>query len=413
MKRESKLIVKKEYFISKFIYFIINFFRIPKNKKYIIVNPSGSEILFKNKYISKNECFIIDFNDLIFSKKNNEKNNHSNVLNFWILFFGLIKNPKLFIKSKYAWFVVSSAILVRPKFIITYMDYVLHFYLAKNYYNKSRYISIQVGRRSSEPGAFFELLKKISKQEKLRCDYIFTYNKNHANFYKKYIDTDAISSGSIRSNSYKILNEKKIEDSLLFISQFRNPKITNVFMKFNEVSISHLDFYKSELELLKLIIKYCKKNNFKLKILSAATLKHRMEDEIIFYNKHIGKENYEMLEKKYIGHSYHLTDKFKYVCGINSTLLYEALGRGSRVGLFYIRGEFIPSVKNVKFGWPYDVNESGIFWTHKFSYQEVSRIIGNLINLSEKEWINNTKNIIENVMLFDKDNVKLRSILNN
>ncbi len=100
--------------------FIKNFINIPPKKKYLIINESGSEILFKDNLISKKSALIIDFRT-------------NKYLNIWAIIIGLIYNLKIFKKSKYAWVIASYARLVSPTYVITFMDYIIHFYYAKQY----------------------------------------------------------------------------------------------------------------------------------------------------------------------------------------------------------------------------------------------------------------------------------------
>ena len=149
---------------SKFTQFLF----FPPNKKYLIVDRQGSEVLFRNGLISKFDTHILDMRRL------------DKFLNFWVIVYGIIRFLPLIKKSKYAWIVASTAALVKPKFVITFMDYILHFYLLKEVYPQPTYISIQVGRRAGEPGTFFDLVQKKAKTTNLTCDYILTYSNSHA-----------------------------------------------------------------------------------------------------------------------------------------------------------------------------------------------------------------------------------------
>jgi len=377
--------------------FFYNFFKKPPKKKFLIVNESGSEVLLREKIININNTFIINF------KKRN-------YLNIWIVIYGLIYNYKLFKKSKYAWIVATTSLFVEPKYTITFMDYILHFYYVKKYYPNSKYISIQVGRRNNEPGQFFDNLKRLSYKKEFICDYILAYSKYHAIEYSKYIKCESLNTGSIRSNSLKIKNNEQITDSILFISQFRSniPKKRAV-MIYDGLKIEHDQFFKAEIHILKKILRFCKNKNLKLKILSSLT---SLENEAInFYDNLIGKGNYEFIKKDNNDQSYNIVDSHKFVCGIDSTLLYETLARKSRVGVFYVRKCFIKPLKNIKFGWPANLNTDGLFWTHDIKEEEIYRVLNNILYLSDNDWFLKTNSVIEKIMNYDHKNTIIKNLI--
>ena len=185
--------------------FIKNFLKFPPKKKYLIVHESGSEVLFRSNIIKNDETFILDFQNYKF-------------LNFWSILYGVVFNLKIIKKSKYAWVVYSFIKIVKPQYVITFMDYIIDYYYLKKYNSNPKYLSIQVGRRNNEPGQFFSILKKISSKFELSCDYIFTYSKDHAIEYSKYIKCKAIHAGSVRSNSHDLSNKVKCQFNFIYIS---------------------------------------------------------------------------------------------------------------------------------------------------------------------------------------------------
>tara|TARA_B100000575_G_C23114566_1_gene644178 strand:+ start:710 stop:1852 length:1143 start_codon:yes stop_codon:yes gene_type:complete len=377
--------------------FFYNFLKKPSKKKFLIVNESGSEVLLREKIIDINNSYIINFKS-------------KNYFNLWIIVYGLIYNYKLFKKSKYAWIIASLSYFVEPKYTITFMDYIFHFYYVKKYYPNSKYISIQVGRRNNEPGQFFDNLRKLSYKKEFFCDYILAYSKFHAIEYSKYIKCVSLNTGSIRSNSLKIKTNEQALDSILFISQFRSnfPKKRAV-MIYDGYKVEHEQFFNAEIYVLKKILKFCQNKNLKLRILSS--LKSLENEAINFYDNLIGRDNYEFINKLSNDQSYDIVDNHKFVCGIDSTLLYEALARKSRVGVFYTRKCFIEPLKNIKFGWPAKLNKNGLFWTHDIKEEEIYRVLNNLIYLSDNDWFLKTNDVISSVMHYDENNTIIKNLI--
>jgi len=374
-----------------------SFWRKPKKFKYLIVEKSGSEDLFNNNIIAKNETFLIGLRDYEWLNIN--------------IFFWLIKENKysLLYQERFVFIILYYLERVEPKFVLTWMDYILSFYKLKSYYPQALFISLQVGRRSNEPGEFFDRLKHW-KGSQLACDYIFSFGEAHAIEYEKYIRCSAIPSGSVRNNNIPIShnNEKLINNEILFISQYRTPKKDDIILTYGDKNIIWKEFYRAEFILLPILSRYCKKKSIRLSI--AASIKKDMKLEEKYYDNLIGSENYNFIEKKNDQSNYTVVDQFSYIIGINSTLLYESLARGKRVAFFDCRGGYT-GIPFDTFGWPMELAPKGKFWTNEIENGEVEIILDYLLGISENQWQIDKKHITKGLMHYDSNNSLLRKIL--
>ena len=219
--------------------FSMSFWRKPKISKYMIVMPGGAKELFDSNIVSKKETFVLDLSQYKW-------------LNFYILLHGLIYRRELLFKNNYLFITLSYIHLLKSKYVITWMDYQINFYWLKAYIKNPIYISLQTGRRSIEPGQFFDILRTKNYSD-LSCDYIFCMGDAHAKEYMKYIECQAIPSGIVRNNMMPITSEKTISNEILFLSQYRS--LSNLESKDNYTSykdkvISHNTFFKVEKILL-------------------------------------------------------------------------------------------------------------------------------------------------------------------
>ena len=89
-----------------------------------------------------------------------------------------------------------------------------------------------------------------------------------------------------------------------------------------------------------------------------------------------------------------------------STFGYEALAREKKVCFF--SGDFI---KGSNFCWPLNLPIKGNFYTNSNSKEEVKRILEYLLNIDEKEWINEISNYKSKLFFYDKDNKIIKSFL--
>ena len=375
-----------------------NFWKKPKKTNYLIVDKSGSDDLFNNNIIAKNETYVLSIRSYEW-------------LNIHIIFW-LIKERKysLLLNERFVLIVLYYLQCIEPKFVVTWMDYIASFYKLKALYPKAIFISLQVGRRSNEPGEFFDRIRSM-QDDQLSCDYIFSFGEAHAKEYEKYINCKAIPSGSIRNNNIPILHNKNNilnKHKILFISQYRKPKKNNIFAMYGDDVITWDEYYKVEHLLLPMIVKYCKNNSLSLYI--AASIESTMELEKKFYNNLIGSKNYNYIETTSNVSNYEVVDEFPYIVGIDSTLLSEALGRGKRVAFFDCRGGYT-RIPDSTFGWPMKLELKGKFWTNDIENSDVKILLDYIINISDKQWEKDVKSISSGLMNYDDNNLLLRKVL--
>ena len=359
--------------------------------------PSGAKDLFDHNILSPKETFVLDLVNYKW-------------LNLFIIINGLMKRRELLFKNNYLFIVLSYIDALHSQYVITWMDYQVNFYWLKAYIKNPIYISIQTGRRSIEPGYFFDLLQTKSYSN-LSCDYIFCMGEAHAKEYSKYIKCKAISSGLVRCNMVPISNEGK-SNEILFISQYRS--LTSLaskdhFTSYSDKVISHDTFYKVEKLLLPLLVNYCKNESIKFNILSPLA-SNELEEEI-FYNNLIGSENYNFIKHQDSTSGYKAADSYKFIIGVNSTLNYEVLARNkNRIVLFDSRGKYC-GIPFDTFGWPLDLDPKGPFWTNEITENEFQRLMNFLIDGSDEQWFECTDPVIKKLTSFDNDNSLLRKVL--
>ena len=93
-------------------------------------------------------------------------------------------------------------------------------------------------------------------------------------------------------------NNKLLNKEILFISQFRKPKSDNIFITYGDKIVTWEEFYRTEIILLPMLVRYCKENSIRLSI--AASINKHMKLENKFYSELIGSENYNFIEIKEI-----------------------------------------------------------------------------------------------------------------
>ena len=131
--------------------------------------------------------------------------------------------------------------------------------------------------------------------------------------------------------------------------------------------------------------------------------------EINFYRKFISCKH-TFIKSKSKSSPYKTLDKYENIIFTNSTLGYEAIARKKKVAVFPVDQKINPKY----FGWPKKYNRGyDFFLGKKLTYNEVERVLENVSNCKQLTWNKNYYKKIQDLMHFDKNNTKLRKVINN
>ena len=394
----KSILLKKVVSLSEFLKSFNNLikykfiFNLPKKNNFLIYQDQSKENL--EKFLKINfECLKSD-----------------KEVNIIIFFLSLIIKPY---RSLYLNYIYNYIKYVNPKFFFTFQDNDDRFYLLKDKFSSIKFISIQGGYRNLK-GDFFDKNLRYEKNLKMKCDYIFVMNDKFGKEYKKIINTKTVSIGSFLSNSFPMFKKKIFykKKTLIFISQvYSINKSNKYFINSPELKVSRAEFYEKQFKLIKNIYKYCQKNDLDFKVL---TKKGDLYEKEFF--KKILKSEKSILIKKFRGEGYKFVDKADLVVGIDSTLVYETLSRGKKIGIFSIREQFLKKNYSMycgfNFGWPYNFSNKGSFWSNNYDSFEVARILDYLIKIKKHTWkkiINNNR--VKEIMIYNPHNTILKNEL--
>jgi len=355
-------IIKKFY---NLIFFTNKIFTKPEKKKILIFDSDGSDVL--RKYFKKNEVEIVD------TRFGIQKNQNFNIY----IYFKNLLNFKFSTKNYYEEYIK----IINPVLLITCTDNNLLFYKL-NIKNEIIKISIQKAFRSLNKTDILINANNLERKKKeLSCDYLLMFNKEIGRKYNKFLDSQVIQIGSLKSNFHiKKIKKKKI--NYLYISVYRYFKV-----------------YNDDLIFLKNLKKYCINKNIKIQVLGCSD-KFNLEKE--FYEKIFGDRLEKFLPRYVSRDTYNIVDKAKVIISTISTLGYEAASRGNSVGLFSINKNLAKN--SFRFGWPVNKKPKGFFWTNKNDYKEIERIIENLLNSKKNKLTSIIKKELRNIMVYDEGN---------
>lgn len=295
--------------------------------------------------------------------------------------------------------------LVSPKVILTFIDNNVEFYTISKRFPQIKTIFIQNGLRS-ELGDIFGYL---TKSEDFHVDYMLVHGDAVGRHYQKFITGESISMGSLKNNKIeRSIGEKCSE--ILFISQYHDKPVGDApfWVEHDGRKIYWSQFFEADTQVLKLLGKWCVENN---KDLIVCGRSHENEgQEKNYFAELLDGNSWEFIPKSDKYDSYALLDSAEIVVTVDSTLGYEAMGRGNKTAIFSCRGA---SLKNeaTKFGWPAKFPENGPFWTNDIDEVQIRRVMNYLNTVSENEWQQTRLTYSSEIMGFDLGNTRLTALL--
>ncbi len=375
-----------------------------KNKKYFIYDECN-KILLEN-IINNQEHKIFNFRKILDAKYKK--------IFFFIKFiiqnFFSIKKMKILIKEGFfIAFAFNEIQLFNPNFVITTTDNDLRFYLLKQYFDKTiKFVAIQNGIRT-KLNDFFDNPLLISKKN-LSADYYCSFGYSIKDKINKYINVKVVPVGSFKNNHISI-KKKSINyyhnNQFLYISSFRKKnKLEKFHISSKNRILSWKEFVNEEIKLIKILKKYCIKNNFIFSI--AGSSQDFAYDELKFYKSILGNCRWKYYYRDNVFSNYKLVDNFEIIVNICSTLGYEALARNKKVAFF---SRNISPFNDWIYGWPDKRYSKGFFYSNVLSFNEISRVINNLRRVRNPEWKLLLLNEKNRNMHFNFGNNKLKNIL--
>ena len=299
---------------------------------------------------------------------------------------------------------------IQPKLVITFADNDEKFWCLKKKINnnKIKFVLIQNGWRTD----IFKSIK--SKKKNYYVDDMFFFNKNIAGEFKKNINGNSHLIGSFKNNFYQLkkMNNDKSSKTFLYISQISPYKknINEFKRNYDEKIVSWKEFYESDLIVLKFIAEYCEKKRIKLNILGRNYINRFKEKEI--FSSFLPNHKFEYLEHKYDFFQYDEINYYDLLVSIDSTLGYEAIARNIKTCFFSIRGNILELKDNdLKFGWPGKIKDTGFFWTNEKNFKMFEKIIDQVNTCSNDQWLNETKGLTDQLMIYSRQNKILSDYL--
>lgn len=367
--------------------------------KKIWAKPKHSPVLIYDRVGSENLCEYFHLNTVEIFDSRGES------INIVVLLSAILKYGFKITLGRYAERYIA---MVAPTVAVTFIDNTATFYQLKRNNPSTKFISIQNGYRDR---CFFKSLTEFSANSHVfAADAVLCFGSAIGDVYASHIGTRIYPIGSFKSN--KVLKNKRSDkpNSILFLSQFRPPVWHGgaPTMPVGTRNILWDEFYSVESFLLPYLLKYSRLNDLELKVCGTAFNNDGAEKA--YFTALLGNTGWEYLPKDCNLGNYHRVDEVACVAFIDSTLGYEALGRGVKAAAFPLRGKDIQA-DDRNFGWPASLADSGPFWTNRLEENEVARLIKFVSTVTDEEWDHTCLPIVPQLMEYDPGNTRFKNLI--
>jgi len=240
----------------------------------------------------------------------------------------------------------------------------------------------------------------------------------------RHLETEYVFSGSFRLNEYsqsRITSRtppRSVPKQVGLIVSF--PKSSDVpgghvsnnsaiFGSIGGVPVSYKSWFVAESLLGKALMTVCDSRSLHFKIIGKRSERDPIERD--FFSTVSGIAEVEVLAHEK-GSGYESCEPFDYLFTVDSTLGYEMLALGHKVG--FVSNRFrIAGIDSdeMTFAYPLDVGKDGPIWTSATTTEGISAFIDQFLSLSDADWQSIRSTLVPRLMALDPGNTKLRAYI--
>jgi surface carbohydrate biosynthesis protein len=254
-----------------------------------------------------------------------------------------------------------------------------------------------------------------------KVDTYFVFGEQSETFLRPIVNAKYVRAGSFRLNEYaltrrQLAHERPEEVSLGLIVSFPNKKdvptgkvVENqqIFVSISRNQLSYHSYFRIDGIVAQVAAGVARELGVSLSIIGKRKDSDGLERE--FFASIPGCENVPVLGHEK-GSGYEVAERFTHLLAIDSTLGYEMLALGKRVGFVAnrIRVAGIES-SDLTFGHPLSIPSDGPFWTSASTPAGIRDFVLRFLRLSDSEWAEQHQTITPRVMELDRGNTMLRA----
>ena len=282
---------------------------------------------------------------------------------------------------------------VKPKLILSRTDNNHTLWQLKRRPNVTYQVAlVQNGWRLNLEFEMPELLNLAGPCGGWEIDKLFAFGSAWASQIPAHVRFRAELNGSSKANNF-LFSRSSERNGVGFISSYRST--VGKSKNYLDVSV-HYQYLDSKVS-----------DSGKDLIIVANSKKSESEwAELTYYSESFAKSKWALSSRDSLSSSYQQLQNVECVIVESSSLGYECLGMGMRVGFIAFRPQHR---QDRRFGKPLEFGEKGPFWTNDPSEEEIGRILDYLLNVSDEQWERDSGWIRDQLMVHDYGNTKIRA----
>jgi surface carbohydrate biosynthesis protein len=339
-------------------------------------------------------------------------------LNVWIAIFATFSG-RWGVRGYYRAFLRFT----RPRFVITFEDNALEFYLTKVFLPSCVTACLQNGRRDTySSDSKTDIWKSIQQfvAPEHAPDMVLSHGEPWSTYYQSALgDTAQVQAiGSVRNNAVK-LTLRNESPRVVFVSSFPNlgpdgnleSTSASTFGYWQQQELTFGNFFRAEGIVAATAANVAQSLGIPFCVLGKRPA--WQQGELRYYTSALQGLPWTYLPAESKSLSYERVSANDIIVNIDSTFGYEMFARGIRVAFISCRMHTagLPQIRDCEFAYPLITEPTGFFWTNSDTPTEMRRVITAVASMSISEWDAATRDLRASVMPFDPGNGELCAAL--
>jgi surface carbohydrate biosynthesis protein len=339
-------------------------------------------------------------------------------LNVWIAIFATFSG-RWGVRGYYRAFLRFT----RPRFVITFEDNALEFYLTKVFLPSCVTACLQNGRRDTySSDSKTDIWKSIQQfvAPEHAPDMVLSHGEPWSTYYQSALgDTAQVQAiGSVRNNAVK-LTLRNESPRVVFVSSFPNlgpdgnleSTSASTFGYWQQQELTFGNFFRAEGIVAATAASVAQSLGIPFCVLGKRPAWQQGEQR--YYTSALEGLPWTYLPAESKSSSYERVSANDIIVNVDSTFGYEMFARGILVAFISCRMQAagFPQIRDCDFAYPLITEPTGFFWTNSDTPAEMRRVITTVASMSIGEWDAATRDLRASVMPFDPGNGELCAAL--
>ena len=271
---------------------------------------------------------------------------------------------------------------------------------------------------------FLTNLSKLALSKKPKATKYFTFGESSAELLSRYVDAEYIQSGSFRLNRYLSQRTSRghsrntSHQRIGLIVSFPNGSDIpggsvwnnqSTFVKVNEQNVTYHDYFSVDALVARSLSNVAIRRAMHFSIIGKRSINDSVERD--YFSQAQGCHGVDVIAHEK-GSGYEVADTYDYLFTVDSTLGYEMLAAGKKVG--FVSNRFLTmgiETSDMTFGYPLALSKDGACWTSATDQEQIELFAEKFLDLPENVWSSIHQELTPRLMVTDPGNRTFHDLL--